>query len=264
MASTTTTTNTPVAPAPPPAPKTLASLADFDAWAFSSPSALHVLYFWAAWDPASAPGGAFDRLLTTLAALHPAALFARVEAEEVPDVSDQFGVAVVPTVVLLRARQVIDRVEGPRAADLTAAVEARMGEAPLARSARGGTEVASLEAVRARITALLAAAPVMLFMKGTPDEPKCKFSRRIVELLREVDASFGSFNILTDPALREALRDFSNWPTCAFGFFTRVVKRAHETDAQPRNAFPSLVRHPQTRSSLCTVNCWVASTSCRR
>lgn len=205
------------APAPPAVavPKVLTSLDEFDVWAFSSPSALHILYFWAAWDPASAPGGAFDRLLTTLAALHPTALFARVEAEEVPDVSDQFGVAVVPTVVLLRARQVIDRVEGPRAADLTAAVEARMNEAPQARSVRGGTEIASLEAVRARIAALLDAAPVMLFMKGTPDEPKCKFSRRIVELLREVEASFGSFNILTDPALREALREFSNWPTCA-------------------------------------------------
>lgn len=53
----------------------------------------------------------------------------------------------------------------------------------------------------------------MLFMKGNPEEPKCGFSRKIIQLLKESDASFKSFDILTNSDVREALKKFSNWPT---------------------------------------------------
>jgi thioredoxin-like negative regulator of GroEL len=202
------------APPTPKAPTVITSLAAFDAFALTAPNALHALFFWAAWDESSAPGGAHDKLFSSLAALHPGAHFARVEAEEVPDVAEQFDVAVVPTLVLVRARRVLEKAEGPRVADAAARVEARVAEAA-SGAAAAGAEIASLVAARARLAALVAAAPVMLFMKGTPSEPKCKFSRRIVEMLRAEGAAFGSFDILTDTAVREGLRDFGNWPTCA-------------------------------------------------
>ena len=50
-------------------------------------------------------------------------------------------------------------------------------------------------------------------MKGTPDEPQCGFSAQVVEILRSHDAEFGSYNILEDEALRQAVKEFSNWPT---------------------------------------------------
>lgn len=53
----------------------------------------------------------------------------------------------------------------------------------------------------------------MLFMKGSPDGPKCKFSRRAVELLTAAGASFGSFDIMTSDAVRQGLKAHSNWPT---------------------------------------------------
>ena len=55
--------------------------------------------------------------------------------------------------------------------------------------------------------------PVMLFMKGSPEEPKCGFSRKVVEILREEKVKFGSFDILLDTEVREGLKKFSNWPT---------------------------------------------------
>ncbi len=61
--------------------------------------------------------------------------------------------------------------------------------------------------------ALTTAAPVMAFIKGTPDEPKCKFSRQLVAILREAGTAFGSFDVLSSPAVRAGLKDFSNWPT---------------------------------------------------
>ena len=53
----------------------------------------------------------------------------------------------------------------------------------------------------------------MLFMKGSPDAPRCGFSRRIVALLRERGVAFGSFDILQDEAVRQGLKVLNDWPT---------------------------------------------------
>lgn len=45
--------------------------------------------------------------------------------------------------------------------------------------------------------------PVVLFMKGTPDAPRCGFSRKIVALLREKQIAFGHFDILSDEDVRQ-------------------------------------------------------------
>jgi len=67
--------------------------------------------------------------------------------------------------------------------------------------------------VTARINAHLAAAPVVLFMKGTPDFPQCGFSAQTAAALQACKASFHAVNIFEDPELREALKAHSNWPT---------------------------------------------------
>ena len=64
-----------------------------------------------------------------------------------------------------------------------------------------------------RIKAQLAASPVVLFMKGTPDFPQCGFSAQAVAALRACGAQFTHVDIFEDPELREALKHYSNWPT---------------------------------------------------
>ena len=64
-----------------------------------------------------------------------------------------------------------------------------------------------------RIKAQLAGAPVVLYMKGTPDFPQCGFSAQTVAALRASGAKFSTVNIFEDPELREALKRYSNWPT---------------------------------------------------
>jgi len=59
----------------------------------------------------------------------------------------------------------------------------------------------------------LSAAPVVLFMKGTPDFPQCGFSAQTVSLLQRLGARFHYVNIFEDEQLREELKRFSNWPT---------------------------------------------------
>ena len=64
-----------------------------------------------------------------------------------------------------------------------------------------------------RIKTELSSAPVVLFMKGTPDFPQCGFSAQTVAALRAVGAEFKHINIFEEPEIREALKRYSNWPT---------------------------------------------------
>ena len=54
---------------------------------------------------------------------------------------------------------------------------------------------------------------VVLFMKGTKNFPQCGFSQRAVEILKKCGAEFKDVNVLADPAIRQGVKDFSNWPT---------------------------------------------------
>jgi len=67
--------------------------------------------------------------------------------------------------------------------------------------------------VNERIRKELASAPVVLFMKGTPDFPQCGFSAQTAGALRKLGAQFHAVNIFDDAEMREALKRFSNWPT---------------------------------------------------
>ncbi|KAK9681951.1 hypothetical protein RND81_10G039400 [Saponaria officinalis] len=62
-----------------------------------------------------------------------------------------------------------------------------------------------------RLVSLIAFSPVMLFMKGEPEQPKCGFSRKVVEILQQEKVSFKSFDILTDDEVRQGLKVYSNW-----------------------------------------------------
>ena len=64
-----------------------------------------------------------------------------------------------------------------------------------------------------RIKSQLSSNPVVLYMKGTPDFPQCGFSAAAVRALNAVGAQYAHVNIFEDPELREALKQYSNWPT---------------------------------------------------
>jgi monothiol glutaredoxin len=55
--------------------------------------------------------------------------------------------------------------------------------------------------------------PVILFMKGTPDQPMCGFSARTVAILQSLGRPFAAVDVLPEPRIREELSAVSNWPT---------------------------------------------------
>ncbi len=55
--------------------------------------------------------------------------------------------------------------------------------------------------------------PVLLFMKGSPEQPACGFSARTVAILQSLGRPFAAVDILPDPRIRQELSALSNWPT---------------------------------------------------
>ena len=69
------------------------------------------------------------------------------------------------------------------------------------------------ESTRERIAPLIRSDRIALFMKGTPESPQCGFSARVVELLDYFPVSYTSFDVLQDPEIRAAIKEYSSWPT---------------------------------------------------
>jgi Grx4 family monothiol glutaredoxin len=196
-------------------------ITDLTQWTtfLTQPANLVVVFFWAEFHPPSKLGGQMDTLYTALATKHSTTTtggggsenkdvikFVKVNVEDVPEVVDMYPVTDVPTFVFLRpgkAVQVLGTMEGANPGQLAQLI---------VRYQKDAQEVATAE-MEQRLQRLTSSAPVMVFMKGIPAEPKCKFSRALVELLKEQNVSYGSFNILEDPAVRAALKNFSGWKT---------------------------------------------------
>ena len=64
---------------------------------------------------------------------------------------------------------------------------------------------------------------VMLFMKGTPDQPACGFSMRASAALNALGVQYAALDILPDPRIRQELSAISNWPTIPQLFVNRKL-----------------------------------------
>lgn len=208
---------------------------------------LAVIYLHAPW---AAPCKQMSVVMSTLASTYPAdapITFLSLDAEELPEVAEQYDVTAVPFIALQRDGKVLETVSGSDASKVRAAVEKHAGAgtggaksdlppaqtvtkpdaknlaayAPDASDPKTAPDYSSgdhdtskeKEELNQRLSELVKAAPVMLFMKGTPSAPQCGFSRQTVALLREKGIRYGFFNILADDEVRQGLKEYSEWPT---------------------------------------------------
>ena len=75
------------------------------------------------------------------------------------------------------------------------------------------TDAATQNPVHDWISKSVAENPVILFMKGVPEEPKCGFSSVVVQILDHLGVDFVGVDVLQSDALREGIKSFSDWPT---------------------------------------------------
>jgi len=66
---------------------------------------------------------------------------------------------------------------------------------------------------RSRIDELINSHSIMVFMKGTKLMPQCGFSNNVVQILNALGMNFDTFDVLSDMEVREAIKEYSNWPT---------------------------------------------------
>jgi monothiol glutaredoxin len=67
--------------------------------------------------------------------------------------------------------------------------------------------------IRDAIAEAISENPVILFMKGSPEQPMCGFSARTSAALQSLDVPFAAVDVLPDPRIRQELSALSGWPT---------------------------------------------------
>ena len=73
--------------------------------------------------------------------------------------------------------------------------------------------IISEQAIAEALDSAISGNRVMLFMKGTPDQPRCGFSARTVAMLDELGTDYAAMDILPHPLIRQELSELSGWPT---------------------------------------------------
>ncbi|XP_071605810.1 glutaredoxin-3 [Heliangelus exortis] len=167
---------------------------------------LVVVHFWAPWAPQCAQ---MNDVIAALAKEHLQVRFVKLEAEALPEVSEKYEITSVPTFLFFKNSQKIDRLDGAHAPELTKKVQRHGSGSSVPAVPSGGAK----EDLNVRLRKLITAAPCMLFMKGSPKEPRCGFSKQMVEILNKHGVSFSSFDIFSDEEVRQGLKTYSNWPT---------------------------------------------------
>jgi len=66
---------------------------------------------------------------------------------------------------------------------------------------------------RQRIETLITSSPVVVFMKGNKLMPQCGFSNNVCQILNALAVPFETFDVLSDPEVRQGIKEFSDWPT---------------------------------------------------
>jgi Grx4 family monothiol glutaredoxin len=208
----------------------ISSVPDWEKHLASLPATtLLIISFHAPW---ATPCAHMATVLATLASEYPVSdppstSWVSLNAEDLSEISEMYDVTAVPFLVLLRNGQVLETVSGSSAVKVRAAIESHASKsaAPLSNgngavSQENTTQVKEpqdpakeKEELFKRLGELVKAARVMLFMKGTPSNPQCGFSRQMVGILRENSVKYGFFNILADDEVRQGLKEFADWPT---------------------------------------------------
>lgn len=142
--------------------------------------------------------------LNEFSGVHPEITFAQIDINRLPEAVEYFKVTALPLTLVYQATSQLHKLEGSDVPWVLAQISS---------SQNSWTETYS--AVKAtsyeKIQSLIGSAPLVLFIKGSPAAPKCKFTKKLLGLLSP--HAFESVDILEDDSVREWMKQYSNWPT---------------------------------------------------
>ena len=70
-----------------------------------------------------------------------------------------------------------------------------------------------MDDVKQKIKDVIESNNIVLFMKGTPDNPQCGFSMAVSNILKHLNVKFEGINVLENNEIRQGVKDFTDWPT---------------------------------------------------
>lgn len=132
----------------------------------------------------------------------------------------------MPTVIFFSKGSAVDRVDGVDVAAITSKSK-KLAESASSAAATG-------QSLEDRLKALINKAPLMIFMKGDRNAPRCGFSKQLIAIVNETKwvnciivhyndfynslaifyrVPYETFDILSDEEVRQGLKTYSDWPT---------------------------------------------------
>lgn len=137
--------------------------------------------------------------------------FSCIDAENDQASVQKYQVENVPTLIVCLPGQKTKRIESEiTAPNLLKLVRTLPSEA---ESSENKEELRQAN-LNQRIQALIDSAPIMIFMKGERETPRCKFSKKLMGLFKDINlTNFNTFNILEDEDVRQGIKVYSNWKT---------------------------------------------------
>lgn len=130
------------------------------------------------------------------------------DGEEHHEVARKLEVVSLPSIVLVKkGRPII------KSTDLETNKLKSLIQREVQSIADQGVEIKGQDRLTLYLESLIKSAPVMIFMKGKPEQPRCGFSKQLMELMGRNSVKFESFDILENEEVRQGLKEYSNWPT---------------------------------------------------
>ncbi|KAH8403257.1 hypothetical protein KR222_009123 [Zaprionus bogoriensis] len=131
--------------------------------------------------------------------------FITLNAEKFPEISMKHQIDAVPTVIFFSKGSAVDRVDGVDVAAISSKSK-KLAESASSAAATG-------QSLEDRLKALINKAPLMIFMKGDRNAPRCGFSKQLIAIVNETKIPYETFDILSDEEVRQGLKSYSDWPT---------------------------------------------------
>ncbi|XP_063686564.1 glutaredoxin-3-like [Bolinopsis microptera] len=164
-----------------------------------------VLHFTATW---SEPCKTVAASLGVLTQKYPGLTVHQVDTEKVSKFSETNNIDSVPTCLFYLQKELKETVAGLNVPRVAKTVDKLITDCGSIAPAE-----ALIEDLNSRLKRLTQMAKCVAFIKGSPQAPRCKFTRALMELFSTLEVEFSYFDILSDNDVREGLKTFGEWPT---------------------------------------------------
>lgn len=139
----------------------------------------------------------------------PEFVLATCDAEQHHEIATKFEIISLPSLALIKRGKPIKKSTDFEPSRLLSFLNQEMKSSTSSNQAKADTK----DRLTLYIESLIKSANIMIFMKGKPTQPRCGFSKQLVELMARNNLSFESFDILENEEVRQGLKEYSNWPT---------------------------------------------------